>query len=207
MDVKIENVSCSRGDRTVLSNVSFHVKSGRALILRGANGAGKTTLLRCLAGLTPPITGALSFSPDDVAYSAHADGLKSQMSVAETLEFWGKVYGAADIMPAVGAFDLKSLLDRKTQFLSAGQKRRLSLARMVLTRRAIWVMDEPTVSLDAHAVSQFARAVETHLSAGGTAIIATHIELGLHNAAVLDIGTFQAEETVETDPFLDEAFL
>lgn len=205
MEFSVHDLACRRGDRTILSGVNFQVPEGAALILRGANGSGKTTLLRCIAGLTPPVTGTLSFDTDDVAYGAHADGLKAQMSVAETLGFWAKVFGAASVQPAVDAFDLAPLLERRTQYLSAGQKRRLSLARLVLTGRKVWALDEPTVSLDTGAVAQFASAVTTHLGTGGAAIIATHIDLGLPDAKTLDVTQFKATQSPQNDPFLDEA--
>lgn len=205
MTYEIKDLACRRGDLTVLSGVRFSLMAGEALILRGSNGSGKTTLLRCLAGLTPPVAGEMSFSPDDVAYAAHADGLKAQMSVRETLNFWASIYGTGDIAGAIGGFNLGSLTARLVGTLSAGQKRRLSLARMMLTGRPIWALDEPTVSLDADAVALFANAVRGHLKGGGAAIIATHIDLGLPDARVLDVGQFRALHEAALDPFLDEA--
>jgi len=151
--------------------VNFTVAAGEALILRGPNGSGKTTLLRCLAGLCPPVSGTLGFSTDDVAYAAHADGLKAQLTVSENLQFWADVFGTRDIAPAVAAFDLEQLLHRRAADLSAGQKRRLSLSRLTLTGRAIWALDEPTVSLDTENVARFAQAVIAHLNAGGSATL------------------------------------
>lgn len=206
MGFHVTDLACRRGSSTILEKVNFALDDGEALILRGPNGAGKTTLLRCLAGLTPPVAGSTNFDPEMVAYSAHADGLKAQLSVAENLQFWSRVYGVHEIEAAMEAFDLRGLRDRPTGTLSAGQKRRLSLSRLVLTGRPIWALDEPTVSLDAQNVSRFARAVEAHLSAGGAAIIATHIDLGLSQARTLDIGPFRASETASDDPFLDEAW-
>lgn len=207
MEYVADNLACARGDRTVISGLSFRLGAGQALILRGPNGSGKTTLLRCLAGLTPAVDGKTSFPPDDVAYAAHADGLKAQMSVAETLQFWAHVFGARDITPAIEGFDLQPLMTRRVHTLSAGQKRRLSLSRLMLTGRKLWALDEPTVSLDTQAVAQFAVAVTAHLETGGAAIIATHIDLGLPDAAQLDIAPYRASAATDTDPFLDEALL
>lgn len=207
MDFSVQNLACRRGPVTVLRQVSFTVAVGEALILRGPNGAGKTTLLRCLAGLTPPVAGSLEFSTEDVAYAAHADGLKAQLSVAENLQFWADIFGTRDIDPAVAGFDLAGVLGRRAQDLSAGQKRRLSLSRLLLTGRPLWALDEPTVSLDTENVARFASAVTAHLAAGGSAIIATHIDLGLPGARVLEIGQFRAQQSDSSahDPFLDEA--
>ena len=206
MGFSVSDLACRRGDVTILSGVSFEVAAGEALILRGPNGAGKTTLLRCLAGLTPPVAGEIGLGPDDVAYSAHANGLKAQLTVAENLTFWADIYGAADIDAAVEAFSLSALMGRRAMHLSAGQSRRVSLARLVLTGRRLWALDEPTVSLDAEAVGWFAQAVTAHLEGGGAAIIATHIDLGLPAARVLELSQFRHDPETASGAF-DEAFL
>jgi len=206
MAFDVENMACRRGELTILSGVSFSIAAGEALILRAPNGAGKTTLLRCLAGLTPPVDGEMSFTLDDVAYAAHADGLKAQLTVEENLRFWANIYGTRDIAPAVEAFNLASLLQRQSMHMSAGQKRRLSLARLLLTGRKLWALDEPTVSLDKEAVGWFAQAVTNHLTTGGSAVIATHIDLGLPSARVLDLSPFRYDPAKNPGAF-DEAFL
>ncbi len=211
MSLSVHSLSCARGGLQVLTGVSFAVGPGEALILRGPNGAGKTTLLRTLAGLTPPLEGHVDAPADGIAYAGHADGLKAQLSVAENLRFWSGVFGASGIDRAVDAFDLSDLLDRRAGNLSAGQKRRLSLARLLVTGRPVWCLDEPTVSLDVDNVARFARTVEAHLTGGGSAIIATHIDLGLPNARSLDIGPYtrrnQPAAADEADPFLSEGAL
>jgi heme exporter protein A len=211
MSLSVHSLSCARGGIQVLTGVGFAVAPGEALILRGPNGAGKTTLLRTLAGLTPPLEGRIDAPDDAIAYAGHADGLKAQLSVAENLRFWAGVFGATGIEAAVEAFDLGDLLDRRAGNLSAGQKRRLSLARLLVTGRPVWCLDEPTVSLDVDNVARFARAVEAHLSDGGSAIIATHIDLGLPTARSLDITPFtrrnQPVKVDEADPFLSEGAL
>ncbi|WP_375552049.1 MULTISPECIES: heme ABC exporter ATP-binding protein CcmA [Rhodophyticola] len=206
MHMTVTDLACARGSLQVLAGVSFPLSPGQALILRGPNGSGKTTLLRTLAGLTPPLAGRIEAEPDAIAYAGHADGLKAQLSVAENLRFWAGIFGGGGIDDAVSAFDLAELLDRPAGELSAGQKRRLSLARLLVTGRAIWCLDEPTVSLDASNVARFAAAVGTHLAGGGSAIIATHIDLGLPQADILDISPFVAKSLPESDPFSDEAF-
>ncbi|GIT90509.1 cytochrome c biogenesis ATP-binding export protein CcmA [Jannaschia pagri] len=205
MELRVEGLACRRGEAVVLRDVGFVLAPGEALILRGPNGAGKTTMLRALAGLTPPVAGTISAPQEAMAYGAHADGLKAQLTVAENLTFWAAAFGTSGIGPAVAAFDLGALLDRRTADLSAGQKRRASLARMVLTGRPIWLLDEPTVSLDAANVARFAAAVSTHLEAGGSALIATHIDLGLAETRVLDVTQFAARAAArrEADPFAE----
>lgn len=211
MTLSVHSLACARGGLQILSDVGFVVQAGEALILRGPNGAGKTTLLRTLAGLTPPLTGRIDAAPDSIAYAGHADGLKAQLSVAENLAFWAGVFASGGIERAVNSFDLNELLDRKAGNLSAGQKRRLSLARLLVTGRPIWCLDEPTVSLDVENVARFARAVENHLAEGGCAVIATHIDLGLPTARSLDITPFtrrqQPAARLHDDPFLSEGAL
>lgn len=206
MPLDIHDLTLARGGVPVLAAVSLSVQPGRALILRGPNGSGKTTLLRTIAGLAPPISGTITGAEDRVAYAGHADGLKAMLSVTENLTFWAAVFGQRDIGVALEAYDLHGLKDRLAGTLSAGQKRRLGLARLLVTGRPVWVLDEPTVSLDANAVAMFASAVRAHLSGGGSALIATHIDLGLTEADVLDITPFRAVEGVLVGAS-DEAFL
>ncbi len=201
MTLNVTDLACRRGLITILRGVSLAVEPGEAIILRGPNGAGKTTLLRTLAGLTPPVAGTVE--PDVCAYAAHADGLKSQLTVAENLTFWARIFGTSGIAPSVDAFDLAPLLHRRVADLSAGQKRRTALARLPLAGRPVWLLDEPTVSLDTGAVALFGRAVATHLAAGGSAILATHIDLGLPEARTLDVARFAAghHAPISDDPF------
>jgi heme exporter protein A len=204
MIMQAANLSVARGGVTVLSGLTFSVGAGQALVLRGPNGSGKTTLLRTLAGLQPAVAGTLDLNPDAIAYAAHADGLKSTLTVAENLEFWAEVYGGPAPDHAIAALDLAALTRRPAGELSAGQKRRLGLARLLVTGRPLWLLDEPTVSLDLASVALFAGVVRQHLAGGGAAIIATHVDLGLPEAEVLDLGPFRTR-TLARDGF-DEAF-
>lgn len=204
MDLIATDLGVARGGVPVLEGVGFVLRPGRALVLRGPNGAGKTTLLRTVAGLQPPLSGRIEGAGERVAYAAHSDGLKAMLTVAENLRFWARVFGTKDIGAALEGFDLTGLGDRLAGTLSAGQKRRLGLARMAVTGRPVWVLDEPTVSLDAGAVALFAEAVRRHLAAGGSALMATHIDLGLAEAEVLDVTPFRARPGVAAE---DEAFL
>ncbi|EEB85594.1 heme ABC exporter ATP-binding protein CcmA [Roseobacter sp. GAI101] len=205
MTLSIQNLAVARGGVPVLGNVSFAIAPGQALILRGPNGAGKTTLLRTIAGLQKPLSGVIEGADETIAYAGHADGLKAMLSVAENLQFWAQVFGHSDIEAALAAYQLGPLIDRLAGTLSAGQKRRLGLARLMVTGRRVWVLDEPTVSLDADAVAMFAAAVTAHLGAGGMALIATHIDLGL-NAQTFDITPYRATADTRSGAS-DEAFL
>lgn len=203
--LSVTDLACARGGVPVIEGVSFTLDAGQGLVLRGPNGIGKTTLLRVVAGLQPPLSGTVVGS-DQLAYAGHADGIKSMLTVTENLRFWANVFDHDQIDEALQAFDLVDLRDRLAGSLSAGQKRRLGLARMLVTGRPVWVFDEPTVSLDKGSVRLFAQAVESHLTAGGAALMATHIDLGLTNEQTLDLTPFKAKPRVATAEF-DEAFL
>jgi heme exporter protein A len=205
VELVVENLACARGGVPLLEGVSFRLGAGDAMVLRGPNGCGKTTLLRTLAGLQPALEGRVSVPPETMAYAAHADGLKPTLSVTENLAFWAAVHGLRDVAGAIDAMNLRDLADRPAQNLSAGQKRRLGLARLLVTGRPIWVLDEPTVSLDAASVALFGDVVRAHLAQGGAVVIATHIDLGLPEARELDLGPYRARPR-NTPGGFDEAF-
>lgn len=189
----------------MLSGVGFNVAAGQALILRGPNGIGKTTLLRTLAGLQPAITGTVDFPEDQGAYASHADGIKTALTVTENLAFWADVHGTTLPDTIFDTFDLSDLRHRMGGTLSAGQKRRLGLARLGVIGRKVLLLDEPTVSLDGFSVKLFADWLQDiHLGSGGIAVIATHIDLGL-DAPELELSPFKA--ALEAGGGTDEAFL
>lgn len=205
MDLHVSDLTVTRGGVPVLEGVGFRLSAGAALVLRGPNGSGKTTLLRTVAGLQPALKGQITGAEDRIAYAAHADGIKQVLTVAENLSLWASVFGHDGIDDALQAFNLVDLKNRPAGSLSAGQKRRLGLARLMVTGRPVWVLDEPTVSLDAASVALFADAVRAHLGQGGSALMATHIDLGV-DAEVLDVTPFKAQLSNTLDDF-DEAFL
>jgi heme exporter protein A len=204
MTLKVTDLSITRGGLPILEGLTFVLQPGNALILRGPNGSGKTTLLRTLAGLQPPTAGTVTGAAEQIAYAGHSDGLKPTMTARENLTFWARVFQAGDIAAALATYELEALADRPAGALSAGHKRRLGLARMMVTGRKIWALDEPPATLDSAAVALFADAVRRHLGQGGSALIATHIDLGIE-ADVLDVAPYRAMIKPLTD--LDEAYL
>lgn len=205
----VSGLAVARGGATILSGIGFDLRPGQALVLSGPNGVGKTTLLRTIAGLQPPVAGTISADPDMLAYAGHADAVKATLTVAENLRFWAQIHGAGDVGAVMAALDLAELAARPGQSLSAGQRRRLGLARLMLTGCRLWLLDEPTVSLDAASVARFAGVLRAHLADGGMALLASHIDLGLPEAVRLDLTPYRSGGAVAASGTagFDEAFL
>ena len=192
------DLAVGRGGAAILEGVGFVLEPGGALALRGANGIGKTTLLRTLAGLQPPLSGQVEAAPESLAYAGHADGVKAAMSVRENLDFWAGLFGVSGQAEAIGAYALEPLLGRPAGALSAGQRRRLALSRLVATRAPVWLADEPTAPLDEAAAEMFAAAAAAHRRRGGAVVVATHVECRLDGARQFDLASFAVRESEGT---------
>ena len=198
MQLTGDKLTCERGGREVFRGVGFSLKNGEALLVTGRNGAGKSSLLRMIAGLVRIAAGSLVLDGgeadaaigEQAHYLGHLDALKPALTVAENLQFWAEFLGPApgDIAPALAAVELAPLADLPAAFLSAGQRRRLSIARLVAVPRAIWLLDEPTSALDAASQTRLAELMRRHLSSGGMIVAAAHGAIGLERARELKMG-------------------
>jgi heme exporter protein A len=183
------DLACIRGGREVFAGLDFAADSGEALVVTGHNGAGKTTLLRLIAGLLEPAQGRIELSdgaadaslPEQAHYLGHRDALKPALSVAENLSFWRDFLGGemGDGGQCLAAAGLDHAAHLPAAYLSAGQRRRLSIARLLVVRRPVWLLDEPTSALDAAGQALFVRLMRDQLTAGGIIIAATHAPLGI----------------------------
>jgi heme exporter protein B len=190
------NLSCVRAGLPIFRDVGFAIGAGQALLVTGPNGAGKTTLLRLIAGLIRPTEGHVTLAgadPDasigeEAHYLAHQDALKPSLTVAENLRFWSRFLGRAEpLEPALAAVRLDDLAAVPAAYLSAGQRRRLSLARLLAVHRPIWFLDEPTAALDAPGQASLAQIMQDHLASGGIIVAATHGWLDFGEAAVREL--------------------
>jgi len=203
MKLSGHDLACIRGGRRVFRGVGFSIAAGHALVLTGPNGAGKSSLLRMIAGLIRPAEGSIALEDGDPElsvgeqshYVGHVDPLKPALTVAENLAFWARfLNGTREVDEAVlverglEAVGLADLVRLPAGYLSAGQRRRLSLARVLAVPRPIWLLDEPSTALDAASQERLQRLMQTHLSGGGLIIAATHGPLGLSQPEELRLG-------------------
>lgn len=195
MRLSASDLACRRGGRDVFAGVSFSVAAGESLTIRGRNGAGKSSLLRMVVGLVQIAGGSLALEGGDpeltvgeqAHYLGHLDALKPSLSVEENLRFWSAFLGATTVELAgpLAAVGLDALSDLPAAYLSAGQRRRLSIARLLAVKRPLWLLDEPTSTLDAAAQIRLGEIMQAHLADGGIILAATHSALGLEDAREL----------------------
>jgi heme exporter protein A len=197
MQLRAENVACSRGGRDVFAGLNFAVRAGEALMVTGRNGAGKSSLLRVIAGLVRLSAGRLDLADgkadtpisEQAHYLGHQDAAKPALTVAENLRFWIDFLGGdKPVAAALDAVGLAPLADLPAAYLSAGQKRRLSIARLFAVARPLWLLDEPTSALDAPSQGRLAELMRTHLAGGGLIVAAAHGPIGLERARELKLG-------------------
>jgi len=217
MTLILDRITCRRSGHTVIRDLSAEIAAGQVTALRGPNGVGKSTLLRTIAGLIPPAAGDATFADlsltrdrsafqEQVLYAGHLDAVKPALGFRENLGLWAGLNGTDGprVDAALAYFGLSFMADRPAGEGSAGQKRRLGLARLMVSDRPLWLLDEPTVSLDTTSVALVADLVRAHAASGGIALVATHADLGLGAIPVVQMTPPETLATPETepDPFL-----
>ena len=198
MRLLANDLACIRGGREVITGLSFTILAGRALVVLGPNGVGKSSLLRLMAGLVRRTGGTIVLEggdpelsvPEQAHYLGHQDALKPSLTVLENLTFWAQMLGAGTpaIAQALTTVGLGSIVDLPAGYLSAGQRRRLSIARLATIKRPIWLLDEPTTALDTGSQAMLAQLMGEHLKAGGLILAAAHGPIGLEAPAELRLG-------------------
>ena len=192
-----ENLTCVRGGREVFAGLGFSVGAGEALVVTGRNGAGKSSLLRMIAGLVRIAGGKIAVEngetqasiAEQTHYLGHQDAIKSALTVVENLKFWTEyLRGSGSSEAALKLVGLAPLADLPAAYLSAGQRRRLSIARLVAVKRPIWLLDEPTSALDAAAQARLAELMRSHLKRGGIILAASHGPIGIPRARKIRLG-------------------
>ncbi len=198
-------LTCVRAGATIFSDLSFSLPPGGAVVLRGPNGSGKSSLLRLAAGFLAPAEGELRWEGEELHddpdghrarthFVGHLDAVKAGFTVAENLAFWGRFLTGSDaaVAAALDRFGIGNLAEVPARLLSAGQRRRLALARLLLGWRPLWLLDEPTVALDAPSVEVLGEVVAEHRRRGGLVMAAIHVEVPFDDADVLDLSGFRA---------------
>ncbi len=199
-----QGLSCVRGGRVVFTGLGFDVGPGEALLLTGANGSGKSSLLRLLAGLARPSSGAIAWDGAAIAddpeshaarlhYVGHLDAVKPALTVAENLSLWTELRGGGDVAAGLRRFGIENLADMPARLLSAGQRRRLALARIAASPAALWLLDEPTVALDRDSVAAVEAAIARHRADGGVVVLSSNVDVGVTAPIMLRLGDFAAD--------------
>ncbi len=192
----VKDLACLRGSSLIFTGLSFDLKEGEAIVLHGPNGSGKSSLLRVLAGLIPIFNGSVFLGDDatieeTITYIGHSNPIKSPLTVEENLSSWAGYYDAEFRVPiALEAMDLQNISTLAGRVLSSGQRRRLTLSRLFLEQKPVWLLDEPTVGLDSDSCRLLEAHIAAHRAAGGSVILSTHVGIDVPEVKVLDMAGY-----------------
>lgn len=209
-----ENLICVRGERTVFRGLNFDLNQGDALILIGPNGSGKSSLLRMMAGLLQPADGRMTWEQDGeredaledidihggrLHYVGHHDAVKPVLTAAENIGFWAHIRGNGEdaIRAALDTFDIKHLYDVPGRFMSAGQKRRVNLGRIIAAPAPLWLLDEPTTALDKATIKRLEDTIQAHRDAGGMVVLSTHADVNTPGSKTLNLADFTCKAPLD----------
>lgn len=198
MTLIADNLRCIRQDRVIFKGLDFTLEAGQGLWIKGKNGAGKSSLLRMIAGLLKPSKGTIIWKKADTReepesfrqefrYIAHQDALKPVLTVKENIQFWSEFHGGNRVDEAIERFELGHIQDTPAQILSAGQKKRTNLARLVASPAPLWILDEPLSSLDVHYIDLFIELLKEHLENDGMALLATHQPIEIDRLSIFNL--------------------
>ena len=203
MILSVENLYCFRGGFQILAGISFNLDYGQIISLHGPNGSGKTTLLKTLAQIIPAEKGKITNNSLETCLMGHENCLKFDLTVFENLKFWAGIYKNPSINSYISTLGLVQILNIPVRQLSAGQKRKVSLARLLISKSKLWLLDEPDASLDEGNRKLLNKIMAGHLMENGAIITATHSKIDIKNVLPVDIMQFKRDENTKTDQFVD----
>ena len=203
MILSVENLYCFRGEFPILTQISFDLDYGQIISLHGPNGSGKTTLLKTLAQIIPAEKGKITNYSLETCFMGHENCLKFDLTVFENLKFWAGIYKNPSINSYISTLGLVQILNIPVRQLSAGQKRKVSLARLLISKSKLWLLDEPDASLDEDNKKLLNKIMVNHLIENGAIVIATHTTIDIKNVLPIDITRFKNDKNTSIDQFVD----
>lgn len=205
MLLSVKNLTCSRNNRSILGNISLTLNKAQIISLYGPNGSGKTTLLKTLANILSYSEGIITKNTKEICFLGHTNCLKANLTVKENLSFWNGIYDGDTLEKAISSLKLQDIINIPIARLSAGQKRKVALARLVISKSEVWLLDEPYSALDKENLLLFNQAIVGHLQTNGGVIMSSHTPIEFEGAQPLNILDFKITNGLQSDPFIEES--